>query len=127
MVTDVTKIEKVTKLNKLCHGEERMSDVTGKIVEQEMTELNKDDRAFRAYLQESLSPESETYIKSHGTIINWRKHGKLPPTDFLEDLLSVYPIGDRRFRFALRVLAVKSPHVWGPGGVVWKLKRAKAE
>jgi hypothetical protein len=102
-----------------------MSEETGKIVEQEMTELNKDDRAFRTYLQESLSPESETYIKSHGTIINWRKHGKLPPTDFLEDLLSVYPSSDRRFRIALRLLAAKSPHVWGADGVVWKLKALK--
>ena len=112
----------VTKLTKRCHGEERMSDLTGKIVEQEMTELNKDDRAFRAYLQESLSPESETYIKSHGTIINWRKHGKLPPTDFLEDILSVYEFGDRRFLFALKMLAVIKPHVWGFDGTVWRLK-----
>ena len=99
-----------------------MSEETRKIVEQEMTELNKDDRAFRVYLQESLSPESETYIKSHGTIVNWRKHGKLPPTDFLEDILSVYEFSDRRFLFALKMLAVIKPHVWGFGGTVWRLK-----
>jgi len=99
-----------------------MSEDTRNIVEKEMTDLNKDDRAFRLYLQESLSPDSETYIRSHGTIVNWRKHGKLPPTDFLEDLLSVYPSSDRRFRFALKMLAAKSPHVWGFQGVVWRLK-----
>lgn len=102
-----------------------MSEETKNIVEQEMTDLNKDDRAFREYLQESLSPDSETYIRSHGTIINWRKHGKLPPTDFLEDVLSVYDPSDRRFRFALRMLAAKSPHVWGFDGVVWRLKALK--
>ena len=47
-----------------------MSKQTKQIVVQEMVELNKDDRAFRIYLQESLSLESETYIRSHGTIVN---------------------------------------------------------
>ena len=104
-----------------------MSAETQSLVESEMADLNMDDRAFRAYLQESLSPESETYIKSHGTIINWRVHGKPPSTDLMEDILSVYPASDRRFRFALKMLAAKSPHVWGFEGVVWRLKSFKVK
>ena len=104
-----------------------MSAETQRIVETEMADLEMDDRTFRAYLQESLSPESETYIKSHGTIINWRVHGKPPPTDLLQDILSVYPASDRRFRFALKMLAAKSPHVWGFEGVVWRLKSFKVK
>lgn len=88
----------------------------------EMAALNMNDRAFQAYLNQSLSPESDTYVRSHATIINMR-NGKPPRTEFLEDLLSVYPASDRRFQFALRLLAVKSPHVWGPTGIVWKLQK----
>jgi hypothetical protein len=92
-----------------------------KIVNEEMAALKKNDRQFQAYLNEKLSPESDTYIRSHATIINMR-NGKPPRTDLLEDMLSVYPVSDRRFLFALKLLAVKSPHVWGPDGVVWTLK-----
>ena len=83
-------------------------------------------RNFADWLVKDM-PKKDAEIISHATIINWRNHGKPPSTDFFETMLSIYPGSDRRFRFALRVLAVKSPHVWGPGGVVWKLKRAKAE
>jgi len=40
----------------------------------------------------------------------------------LEDMLCVYPTSDRRFRLALKLLGMKSPHVWGFGGVVWTLR-----
>ena len=102
-----------------------MNGVVKKIIVDEMADLKKNDRAFQAYLNEKLSPEGDTYLRSHATIINWRENGKPPSTDFLEDLISVYPAGDRRFRFALKLLAVKSPHVWGPSGVVWTLDKSK--
>ena len=92
------------------------------IASKEMAFLNKKDRQFQEYLNEKLSKESDTYIRSHATIINMRVHGKTPNTDVLEDILSVYPGSDRRFQFALQLLALKSPHVWGPDGVVWSLK-----
>lgn len=93
-----------------------------KVVDEEMAALKKNDRDFQAYLNEKLSPESDTYVRSHATIINMR-NGKPPRTEFLEDLISVYPASDRRFLFALKMLAIKSPHVWGPDGIVWSLDR----
>lgn len=79
-------------------------------------------RKFAEWLMEDLSKDGDGII-SHPTIIKWRKHGTPPATDFLEDLIAVYPVNDRRFLFALQLLAIKSPHVWGEGGVVWSLKK----
>ena len=93
-----------------------------KVAIQEMQELNMNDRQFAEYLKEKFSQEGDTKL-SHATVINWRKHGKPPATDFLEDLISVYPASDRRFLFALKMLAIKSPHVWGPDGIVWSLDK----
>ena len=76
-------------------------------------------RRFTDWLTESLSKDGDATI-SHTTIMNW-KNGKPPATDILEDLLSVYPASDRRFLFALKMLAIKSPHIWGPDGIVWSL------
>ena len=87
------------------------------------------DRQFAEYLTECMSKDGDNTL-SHATVINWRKHGKVPSTDFLEDMLSVYPTGDRRFLFALQMLAAKSPHVWGDDGVIYRIdfkKLAKAE
>jgi hypothetical protein len=92
------------------------------ITTQEMEALNMNDRQFAEYLTKGMSQEGESQL-SHATVINWRKHGKPPATDFLEDMLAVYPVSDRRFHFALRMLAIKSPHVWGFGGIVWTLKK----
>ena len=58
---------------------------------------------------------------SHATVINWRKHGKMPKTDRLEEMLSQYEPSQWQFQFALDCLAVKNPLVWGPNGVVWTL------
>lgn len=98
-----------------------MSQQTKEITIKEMKELKKNDRQFAEYLTESMSKDGDITL-SHSAVINWRKHGKPPVTDFLEDLLAVYPASDRRFLFALRMLAAKSPHVWGDEGVVWTLK-----
>lgn len=99
-----------------------MSDEIRELTTAEMEELQMKDRQFQDYLNQSLSVESDTYIRSHATIINMRVHGKAPNTDLLEDMLCVYPASDRRFRFALKLLAAKSPHIWGFGGVVWTMK-----
>lgn len=99
-----------------------MSEQIKEITEQEMKFQNKNDRQFAEWLMEEMSKEGDTL--SHATVINWRKHGKSPNTDFLQDMLSVYPPSDRRFSFALRMLAAKSPHVWGFGGVVWTLHKS---
>jgi len=77
-------------------------------------------RKFTDWLMEGLSKFGDTSI-SHTTVMNWQ-NGRLPSTDILEDILAVYPVYDRRFLFALRMLTAKSPHVWGPDGVVWSLK-----
>lgn len=92
------------------------------IAKEEMQVMNMNDRQFAEYLAESMSQESDVTL-SHATVINWRKHGKPPSTEFLEDLLAVYPVSDRRFLFALKMLAIKSPHVWGADGIVWSLKK----
>lgn len=89
---------------------------------EEMNALQMNDRQFAAFLTEKMSQEGDMKL-SHATVINWRKHGKPPSTDFLEDMLSVYEVKDRRFLFALRMLATKNPHVWGVDGVVWSLKK----
>ena len=99
-----------------------MSDETRKIADEEMKLLGLKDRQFAEYLMEGFSKDGDTFVKSHGTIINWRKHGRFPATDTLEDMLSIYEPGDRRFVFALRMLAAKSPHIWGFEGVVWRLR-----
>jgi hypothetical protein len=88
---------------------------------QEMKELRMNHREFAEYLTEQMSQEGDSKL-SHSTVYNWANYGKPPATDFLEDLLSVYPASDRRFLFALKMLAIKSPHVWGTDGVVWSLK-----
>ena len=99
-----------------------MSDKIREIMEQELeAHGNPSLRKFADWLMEGLSKEGDGTV-SHATIINW-KNGKPPSTDLLEDLLSVYPVNDRRFQFALKMLAAKSPHVWGFGGVVWSLNR----
>jgi hypothetical protein len=99
----------------------QMNDQIKEIIEQELKILgNPSLRKFAEWLMEGMSKEGDGTV-SHATIINW-KNGKTPSTDFLEDMLSVYPVSDRRFHFALRMLAAKSPHVWGFGGVVWSLK-----
>lgn len=106
-----------------------MSHEIQEITRTEMEALQMNDRQFAEHLAEAMSKEGDNVL-SHATVINWRKHGKAPSTDFLQDLLSVYPVSDRRFRFALRMLAAKSPHVWGFEGVVWRLRAsrlAKAE
>ncbi len=77
-------------------------------------------RKFREYLMECLSKNGDTTI-SHTTIMNWQ-NGKPPSTDTMEDMLAVYPVSDRRFLFALKMLAIKSPHVWGQDGIVWALR-----
>ena len=99
-----------------------MSDKIKEFISGEMEGLQMNDRQFKEYLNEKLSAESDTYIRSHVTVVNMRAHGKAPSTDLLEDMLCVYPVRDRRFRIALRLLALKSPHVWGLGGLVWGLK-----
>jgi len=99
-----------------------MNDQIIEIALKEMEDLKMKDRKFQEFLNDKLSAESDTYIRSHATIINMRVHGKAPNTDLLEDMLCVYPAGDRRFRFALNMLAAKSPHVWGFGGLVWTMK-----
>jgi hypothetical protein len=101
-----------------------MSEEIKILATEEMKTLQKNDRQFAEYLMEGMSKEGDNTL-SHATVINWRKHGKPPSTDFLEDMLSVYPVSDRRFHFALRMLAVKKPHIWGFGGVIWNIKSAK--
>jgi len=76
-------------------------------------------RKFADWLMQGMTKTGDNTI-GYTTISNWQ-NGKPPATDTLEDLLSVYPISDRRFLFALRMLAAKSPHVWGEGGIVWSL------
>jgi len=117
MVTNVTKTRSVTEIY--------MSEDIKNLTENEMQELGKNDRQFLEFLNESLSKEGDNYIRSHATIINMRVHGKAPKNEILEDIMSVYPTGDRRFRFALRVLAIKRPHIWGFQGLVWSLKASK--
>jgi len=98
-----------------------MSDEIRAIIEQELKAQGKPSlRKFAEWLMQDLSKDGDGTV-SHATIINW-KNGKPPSTDLLEDILSVYPVSDRRFQFALRMLAEKSPHMWGLGGVVWSLK-----
>jgi len=122
MVTYVTNMENVTKMINLCLGEEiTMSNQIREIVDQEIQASgNPSLRKFAEWLMEGLTKDGDGTI-SHATIINW-KNGKAPATDFLIDILAVYPVSDRRFLFALRMLTAKSPHIWGPDGVIWTLK-----
>ncbi len=98
-----------------------MSETIKELIQQEMVALQMNDRQFAEYLMQGMSHEGDTL--SHATVINWRVHGKFPNTDFLQDMLSVYPKNDRRFIFALKMLAAKSPHVWGFEGIVWRLNK----
>lgn len=98
-----------------------MSEQIKTIMEEELQAQGKPSlRRFKDWLMEGLSKEGNTTI-SHTTVMNWQ-NGTLPSTDIMEDILAVYPAGDRRFLFALRMLAAKSPHFWGPDGVIWTLK-----
>jgi len=98
-----------------------MSDEIRKIMEDELKAQGQPAlRKFAEWLMEGLSKDGDATV-SHPTIINW-KNGKAPATDFLIDMLAVYPNSDRRYCFALRMLAAKSPHFWGPDGVIWTLK-----
>ena len=98
-----------------------MSDEIKRIMEAELKAQGYPSlRKFAEWLMEGLSKDGDGTV-SHPTIINW-KNGKAPATDFLIDMLAVYPNSDRRFCFALRMLAAKSPHIWGPDGVIWTLK-----
>jgi hypothetical protein len=98
-----------------------MSDEIKQIMEAELkAQGDPTMRKFADWLMEGLSKNGDATL-THATIINW-KNGKSPSTDLLQDLLAVYPVSDRRFLFALRMLAAKSPHIWGPDGVIWTLK-----
>lgn len=98
-----------------------MSQSIKKIMEEELEAQGQPSlRKFTEWLMEGLSKDGDTAL-SHTTIMNWQ-NGKPPSTDVLEDLLAVYPVSDRRFLFALNMLATKSPHVWGHTGIVWSLK-----
>ena len=99
-----------------------MSQQIKKVVAEELEAQGQPSlRKFTDWLMEGMSKDGDSVI-SHTTLMNWQ-NGKPPSTDVLEDLLAVYPISDRRFLFALRLLAIKSPHVWGAGGAVWTLKK----
>jgi hypothetical protein len=99
-----------------------MSQKIQEIMEEELAAQGQPSlRKFTDWLSESLSKAGDGTL-SHNTIANWQ-NGKPPSTDILEDLLAVYPASDRRFLFALKLLAIKSPHVWGPDGIVWSLNR----
>jgi hypothetical protein len=98
----------------------KMSQQIKRIVQEELEAQGQPSlRKFTDWLMEGLSNTGDTAI-SHTTIMNWQ-NGKLPSTDTLEDLLAVYPASDRRFLFALKMLATKSPHIWGQDGIVWGL------
>jgi hypothetical protein len=100
----------------------KMSEQIRQIMEQELEAQGSPSlRKFTDWLTEGMSNDGDSVI-SHTTVMNWQS-GKPPSTDILEDMLAVYPVRDRRFLFALRMLAAKSPHVWGLGGVVWSLKK----
>jgi len=99
-----------------------MSTEIKKVMEQEFEAQGQPSlRKFAEWLMEDMSKDGDAVI-SHPTIINWR-NGQPPSTDLLEDLIAVYPVSDRRFLFALKMLAIKSPHVWGQDGIVWALKK----
>jgi len=99
----------------------RMSEEIRKIMDEELkAQPTPSLRKFAEYLMESMAKNGNGVI-SHSTVANWT-NGKPPATDFLEDMIAVYPASDRRFQFALRMLAAKSPHVWGTDGIVWSLK-----
>src|SRR5687768_11797466 len=101
--------------------ESKMSQQIKEIMQEEFeAQGNPALRKFADWLMEGMSKDGDGV--SHPTIIKWKK-GRPPATDFLEDMLAVYPVSDRRFIFALRLLAAKSPHVWGFQGVVWSLRQ----
>jgi hypothetical protein len=103
---------------------EQMSEQIRQIMEQEFAaQGNPSLRKFTDWLMENMAQSGDSTI-SHTSVLNWQ-NGKPPATEILEDMLSVYPISDRRFQFAVKLLSVKSPHVWGPGGVVWNLQKSK--
>lgn len=97
-----------------------MSDETKEILEQEFqNQGNPSLRKFANWMSEKMSNEGD--VLSHATLINWL-NGMPPKTDYLQDMLAVYPANDRRFILALRLLAAKSPHIWGFEGLVWRLR-----
>lgn len=97
-----------------------MSQETKAILEKEFEfQGNPSLRKFADWLAEGMSKEGDKL--SHATLINWL-NGLPPKTDFLEDMLVIYPINDRRFKLALQLLAAKSPHIWGFDGLVWRLR-----
>ena len=99
-----------------------MSQQIKQIMEEEFKAQSQPSlQKFAKWLMDGMTKEGDMNI-SRSTIMNWQ-NGKPPATDFLEDMLAVYPVSDRRFVFALRMLAAKSPHVWGLGGVVWSLRQ----
>lgn len=59
---------------------------------------------------------------SRVSVSNWLRGRNEPETDFLEAMLVAYDSADWRFAFALACLVVKSPLVWGQGGVVWAFR-----
>lgn len=96
-----------------------MSDEVKEIVQREIeAQGNPSLRKFASWLNEGLSKDGD--VLSHASVINWL-NGRSPQTEFLEDMLTVYSAKDRRFIFALRLLAAKSPHVWGFEGIVWRI------
>ena len=100
-----------------------MSNQVKQIMEQVFEEQGQPTlRKFAEWLMEDMSKDGDRGTITHPAIINW-KNGQPPSTDLLEDLLAVYPVSDGRFLFALRMLAAKSPHVWGSDGIVWTLKK----
>ena len=101
--------------------EPTMSNQIKTIMEEELEAQGQPSlRKFTDWLMAGMTKEGDTTL-SHVTVNNWQK-GQLPSTDVMEDILAVYPNSDRRFLFALRMLAAKSPHIWGPDGVIWTLK-----
>ena len=87
-----------------------------------MAERAMNDRQFANALTESI-PSKEL---SHATVINWRKHGKQPETEFLEAMLAAYMPETWQHQFALKALAIKSPLMWGEDGLIWELCRNTA-
>lgn len=120
-------MERVEMKKEISYIDTKLSEVQEIVKEELKAQGTPSLRKFAEWLTESMTKDGDGTV-SHATIINW-KNGKLPATDFLEDMLGVYPASDRRFVFALRMLAAKSPLIWGEDGIVWSLncKLPKAE
>lgn len=110
--------------NVMSKDSEKMNEQIRQIMEQEFIAQGSPSlRKFTDWLMESMSGSGDSTI-SHTTVLNWQQ-GKPPATEILEDMICVYPVSDRRFQFAVKLLSVKAPHVWGPDGVVWNLQKSK--